>query len=578
MFLAATAGGALAGIGGSSFVAVDLGLEGQLALGGIARAGAVPVAGIFGHVEDFGAETESGGVVPVAGGGTAQGVAHLAAVGGIDEGAFDTQIPVLLGVHIVLSDTQRSVEQVEAAIGHDVLESSDEDISATAIDFLEDALSDVFADFGEGNAGLELGGVDGLAGAGLDDSAALAVLEVVVVVEERLEGLDLALRLVADVVLAVAQGQRNESQVEEAVGVPFLQPLLPRSHVEVIHLAPGQQTQVNSVTFSQRQVTLEGSLLDADDVDGLVFQGGDGAVQQVAGDGVRLDVVVDHIDGLVRGDPGPVEHAVHGRVLEDGLAGEADVVADIDTGSDVVAAPGQFDAHFGAQLPVELGGNVPVEGSGVEVGGDLTLPGGQHGHGDQEAEGQTHFGGDAHVDLSRHAVLQEADGERLGVVAHHLAHPLGGILLNLEQVKDAADGAHQFDVDESGGFVGRAAGRLDFIPDLLEDIEGDLAVQRLAGQTTEQGGPEFFHVVVPDVDLQRVGGEGTHLVHPAVTESNGPLLVGNPPHGGVLQDSETFGQVRSLHEGPGVRQTEGSRLSQVQSGTGLVDAAKKTQI
>ena len=350
-----------------------------------------------------------------------------------------------------------------------------------------------------------LGRSPGLAGSGIEEDRILAGFRDVLVLEESGNGAGAgAGRLVADGVFAVADFQRNEAEIGDAVNVPFLEPLGPGPFVSKVHFGLLDVLDVDAEAVAQRQFATDRLLRDADDVDLGVLEGRLGAVGPVAGDGVGFDVVVEEVGGLAAGSPGNF-HESRGLVIEVEFLGGAGIDADVDSGGDVVAVERNVDADFGAELPAQLGGDVGLD-SAMAVSLQGSLHGDEDGQSGQEAHGQTQFGGEADVVLAQHSVLGNADFVGHVLVFHGLGHQSRNRFFEFLQIDEPVDGAHQVDVQEAGALVGRARSSVQLIPDPLQigDALGRLA-GRLGGQTAvEFSGnvlPNISHVVVPQVDL-----------------------------------------------------------------------------
>ncbi len=93
---------------------------------------------------------------------------------------------------------------------------------------------------------------------------------------------------------------------------------------------------------------------DADQVDGLFFECRVDGVGQAAGEGVRFDFEAEEVEDFVIGNPAKFEMAL--VVVESHHAWSMRIDEDIDSGSDVVAVKGNFNADFASHFPAEFSG------------------------------------------------------------------------------------------------------------------------------------------------------------------------------------------------------------------------------
>lgn len=281
---------------GGVLVAVDLSLHPDLGLIAVlAKADGF----VVGQVKNVLAESVRRRVVPVANTIQTDGVVVLLVGGHTRSGSgvlLNAEVGEVLGVPSVLGDSQSAVEVDESTISLLDGEAGPQQMSFAALHVLEDAIKSRLELSGDGIGGEDIIGrrFGRLIISGLEHVGVFAALGGVLVLKPGLNGTGFAaFGLVADDVLAVPQVERSKSQRSEAVDVPFLEPLPPGGIVREVEFGVGEPAKVNSVALAKGDITLDGLIIDRDQVVGLlVLHNGLVAVGDVAGSSVRLDVEV----------------------------------------------------------------------------------------------------------------------------------------------------------------------------------------------------------------------------------------------------------------------------------------------
>jgi hypothetical protein len=350
ILLAFLSNGAVHGVLGSIFITEKLGLEANLRLIAVLTE---TNGFVVGHIQNILAKSVMGSLVPVADGVPANGVVYpLVGIGGAWPGGgvlFDAEVSKVLAVPGVSGTGKGSVKVDVRSILLLNGETSPDEVGISTFQALEDTLKSGL-EFGNNWAGRENFGGRALVElilSRLDDNSMVAALEGSLVLEPGLNSAGLGtFGLIPEVVLAVLDFERNKAKVRDTVDVPFLEHMKVGGEVSEIELALGDKVNINTITFAQRNLTVDRGFLDRDDVVGLlILESGFVAVGDVAGNGVGLDVVIEKVGNLASRSPSNLNHAVLDVVVE--FLGKASLNTDIDSGSNVVTVEGQFDTELG---------------------------------------------------------------------------------------------------------------------------------------------------------------------------------------------------------------------------------------